>query len=233
MVGQGVHRAETKAPGEHATMVERHHELLRRTILKIEDQCKAERVSVPFAVIVAEAALAKNTVVKVAGHDLQRSLRERTSRAGRLRASQRNATRRCVRRCARLLHRIRDIALASVFQETAQQRIDRSSQFNSRIAGEQLALEPGDLVDDWRKPATKNESHSRGPARVIEPPGRSDPQSEPSATVPWQIRDLRVSPQDLRRAFLYMSMLIFASWGTAEYGVDPLKLIIEIADSLG
>ena len=32
----------TKAPGEHATMVERHHELLRRTILKIEEQCRAE-----------------------------------------------------------------------------------------------------------------------------------------------------------------------------------------------
>ena len=51
----------TKAPGEHATMVETHHELLRRTILKIEDQCKAEGSSVLFAVIVAEAVLAKNT----------------------------------------------------------------------------------------------------------------------------------------------------------------------------
>ena len=64
----------TKAPGEHAQMVERHHELLRRTILKIEDQCKAERMSVAFAVIVAEAVLAKNTLVKVAGQTPYRGL---------------------------------------------------------------------------------------------------------------------------------------------------------------
>ena len=64
----------TKTPGEHAQMVERHHELLRRTILKIEDQCTAEGLTVPFPVIVAEAVLAKNTLVKVAGHTPYRAL---------------------------------------------------------------------------------------------------------------------------------------------------------------
>ena len=68
MARQGIRRElKTNAPGEHATMVERHHELLRRTILNIQDQCKAEGLSVPFPVIVAEAVLANNTLVKVAG----------------------------------------------------------------------------------------------------------------------------------------------------------------------
>ena len=106
-------------------------------------------------------------------------------------------------------------------------------QSNTRIAGEQLALEPGDLVDFWRKPATKDESGWRGPARLIEPPGRSDPETEPTATARWQSRDLRVRTQDLRRALVYLAMLVFASWGTAEHGVNPLKLIIEFADGLG
>ena len=55
-------------------MMERHHELLRRTILKLEDQCKAEGLSVPFSVIVAEAVLAKNTLVKVAEQASYRGL---------------------------------------------------------------------------------------------------------------------------------------------------------------
>ena len=55
-------------------MVERHHELLRRAILKIEDQCKAEGLSVPFPAIVAEAVLANNTLVKVAGQTPYRGL---------------------------------------------------------------------------------------------------------------------------------------------------------------
>ena len=55
-------------------MVERHHELLRRTILKIEDKCTAEGLTGPFPVIVAEAVLAKNTLVKVARQTPYRGL---------------------------------------------------------------------------------------------------------------------------------------------------------------
>ena len=57
----------TKAPGEHATMVERHHELLRRIILRTEAQVKEEGITVPFSVIIAECVLAKNTLTAVAG----------------------------------------------------------------------------------------------------------------------------------------------------------------------
>ena len=85
-------------------------------------------------------------------------------------------------------------------QETAQQRIERALESKTRVAGEQLALEQGDLVDFWRKPATKDESGWRGPARVIEPPGRNTDASTPAATVRWQGRDLQVRTQDVRRA---------------------------------
>ena len=50
----------TKAPGEHAQMGERHHELLRRIILRVESQLRAEGLSVPMEVILAESILAKN-----------------------------------------------------------------------------------------------------------------------------------------------------------------------------
>ena len=77
-------------------------------------------------------------------------------------------------------------------QETAVQRIERALDSKTRVAGEQLALEQGDLVHFWRKPATKDESGWRGPARIIEPPGRTTDASTPAATVRWQGRDLQV-----------------------------------------
>ena len=151
-------------------MVERHHELLRRTILKIEDQCKAEGLTVPFPVIVAEAVLANNTLVKVAGQTPYRGLygREPPGLADFEPTSetQLNDAFGGVSGYSRHNHRIREIAVASMVQETAQQRIERALQANTRVSGEQLALEPGDLVDFWRKPATKDESGWRGPARV-------------------------------------------------------------------
>ena len=52
---------------------------------------------------------------------------------------------------------------------------------------EQLELEPGDLVDFWRKPATKDESGWRGPARVVEPGDRGSEDSS-STIVQWQGR---------------------------------------------
>ena len=64
----------TKAPGEHAQMVERHHELLRRILLRIEDQLEEEGIKVPLSVVVAEGALAKNTLTRVAGHTPYRAL---------------------------------------------------------------------------------------------------------------------------------------------------------------
>ena len=118
-------------------------------------------------------------------------------------------------------------------QDTAQQRIERALESKTRVAEEQLALEQGDLVDFWRKPATKDESGWRGPARVIEPLGRNSDATTPAATVRWQGRDLQVRTQDIRRALVYCVMLIFASWGsrTNDSG-DPLWVITAFVDGL-
>ena len=64
----------TKAPGEHAQMVERHHELLRRLLLRVESQLQAEGLHVPTEVVVAECTLAKNVFTTVAGHTPYRAL---------------------------------------------------------------------------------------------------------------------------------------------------------------
>ena len=56
-----------KAPGEHAQLVERHHDILRKLIARIESQLDLEGVGVPIRVIVAEAVLAKNVLITISG----------------------------------------------------------------------------------------------------------------------------------------------------------------------
>ena len=55
-------------------MVERHHELLRRILLRVEAQLREEGINVPLDVILAECFLAKNCLLTVAGHTPYRAL---------------------------------------------------------------------------------------------------------------------------------------------------------------
>ena len=91
-------------------------------------------------------------------------------------------------------------------------RLERALNSKTRLAVEQLELQPGDLVDFWRKPATKDESGWRGPARVVEL-GDKDGDESSATTVKWQGRSLPVRTQDLRRALVYLVFLAFRPAG--------------------
>jgi len=55
-----------KEPGAHANIVERHHDLLRRMLLRVETQLADERMgNIPFSMILAECTLAKNLLLSV------------------------------------------------------------------------------------------------------------------------------------------------------------------------
>ena len=51
-------------------MVGRHHEILRRLLLRVESQLEQEAVAVPFKVILSECVLARNVLTTVAGHQM-------------------------------------------------------------------------------------------------------------------------------------------------------------------
>ena len=92
----------------------------------------------------------------------------------------------------------------------------------TRLASEQLELQPGDLVDFWRRPATKDESGWRGPATVTVAPG-------PPVTVRWQGRSYDVRVQDLRRSLVYLCFLTRGVVDSSES--DPMQLLISFAES--
>ncbi len=96
-------------------------------------------------------------------------------------------------------HRLREMAVQSMVESTAQQRMARALHSKTRVTHESLNLQPGDQVDFYRSPATKDESGWRGPATVI----RTGP-----AVIQWQDKYLQVSTQDLRRSLSYLALLV-------------------------
>ena len=54
-----------RAPGQHAQLVERHHEILRQQVHRCPEQCKEEGLLIAFEMILAEAVLAKNVLLSV------------------------------------------------------------------------------------------------------------------------------------------------------------------------
>ena len=143
-------------------MVERHHEVLRILILRVESQLAQEGISMPFKVILSECVLAKNILTTVAGQTPYRALygRETPGLAEfePVSETQPDDFSAGMAGSSRHHHRVREIAIAAMVQETAQMRIERAGNSKSRLSMQQLELEPGQLVDFWRKPATKDES---------------------------------------------------------------------------
>ena len=58
----------TKVPGAHAQIVERHHDILRQLILRVEMALAEQGIAITTEVLVAECSLVKNLIVSVGGH---------------------------------------------------------------------------------------------------------------------------------------------------------------------
>ena len=105
-------------------------------------------------------------------------------------------------------------------------RFEMAFESKSRLSKQQLELEPGQLVDFWRRPATKYESGWRGPATVF---SIVDQGGEPSpATIQWQGSKLSVRTQDLRRSLVYFT----AHMLPASEHEDPRDMLVRFIDSM-
>ena len=54
-----------KSPGQHAQIVERHHDILRKQLHRIDSQCRESDIKISFARKLAEAVYAKNAVLTI------------------------------------------------------------------------------------------------------------------------------------------------------------------------
>lgn len=90
-----------------------------------------------------------------------------------------------------------------MIEATAQQRLSRAANHNTRPALEQFKYKPGDMVDIWFEPATKDHRGWRGPATVS-----SVSAEEGHVTVRMQGRTIDRMAAEVREHIAY---LVFAS----------------------
>ena len=218
----------SKEPGAHAQMVERHHDILRRLLLRVESQLTEEGIgNVPLEMIVAECCLAKNLLISIGGYSPYQALYGRLppimaefEPASETQLDDMSAG---VPGVSRHHHRLREIAVQSMVDLTAKQRIERAMRARTRRTTESLMLEPGDLVDFHRPPTSKDDSGWRGPATVINV-------DSGTVTIRWQERFMQCRTQDIRRALVFLSMLTHhaGDWP----GLSPTQVLTTFTDSL-
>ena len=102
-------------------------------------------------------------------------------------------------------HRVRAVALQRIIESTAQARVRRALRAATSAPGEVHNYLPGDLVDFWRQPRSKDAHAWHGPARVV----RNQPERG-QVIIRWQNGDLYCKYADVRR-FLDFAGLVFAT----------------------
>ena len=193
-----------KAPGQHAQIVERHHEILRRQLCLIIAQCTEENLRIPFMRQLAEAVFAKNAFLTIGDGTPYKALYGRVplllrdfdlSGAQNIDDAEGGGAEGLIRHT----HRLREISVQSIVEATAQDRMRRAVNARTTPTIEDLHLQGGDLVDIYRRPLSKDLPGWRGPATVI---SAVSPESG-NITVKWQGHEMAVRRADLRRAILF------------------------------
>ena len=189
---------EPRAKNQHADMVERHHEILRRQIHLLEGHTNNEGLRASFTAILAEATYAKNILFNVGGATPYEAV---FGRVPPLIAVVSHETGEMVD--DRDADRLRHLALQSMMQSTAEQKAQRAARTKTRMPGEALELQVGDSVEFWRSASTKDLESWHGPATITDLTGLRDGQ----LSVRWQGRSIACRVQDVRRALTYSAFL--------------------------
>ena len=208
-------RQGTRAPGQHAQIAERRGAILRNAMHLIEEQLKKEGITIPFAVLLAEAIFASNALVSHGGATPY------TARFGTSPAMipgpqipPDNGT------TGRYLQRVREVALQKIIESIALSRIERALNTITYAPGDTLDYQPRDLVDFWRAPPNKDVSGWHGPAQVI----LSMPERG-LVKIRWQHKEMRVKFPEVRRYIDFASLV---------YGLidDAMETIVKFTQNM-
>ena len=179
-----------KAPRQEAWIIERHNELLRQQLHRMETQLQTEGRTVRFGQTLNQALFAKNSLLTYNGHTPYQAV---LGRQPVLLPSFDTPNPQDVDQ-----QRLREIAVEAIVQEHSRSRIQRALRHHTRPPLEWKELEPGSSVDIWFEPANKETSGWRGPAKVV-----SLQPDEGNVTVRWQGRTLDRRPQEVRKHVIF------------------------------
>ena len=99
--------------------------------------------------------------------------------------------------------RLREIAVSMLMEATAYDRLRRALKSKAGTPGERFDLKPGELVDFWRAPYTKDISGWLGPAKVV----NTTELDNGNIDVKWQGHIYSVSVRHVRRALVYLCFI--------------------------
>eukprot|EP00434_Breviolum_minutum_P026800 symbB.v1.2.023686.t2/scaffold2188.1/size86315/1 len=183
-----------RAKSQHCTMVERHNDILRRQLHLIEDQTTSEGFAASFDMILSEAVFAKNALFQVGNSSPYQALFGRVPPLLSVMSEESEEPMTDTESA-----RLRQIAISTMIQATAEMKAKIASQTKTRRAGELLELELNDMVDFYRKPITKDGHGWIGPAEVVNLTSMKDGMIH----VKWQGRVIAVRIGDVRRSLLF------------------------------
>ena len=143
-----------RAPGQHAQLAERRHEVLRQQLHRLEDQAAEEGVSSGFEEILTESNMAKHSLTSIAGYSPFQAVHGRTLELLDLSAERLPP------------NRLRELAISSMVEATARERARRAELSNTRPAAELEEYNVGDVVEVCRRGVSKVKMRPDGTDRV-------------------------------------------------------------------
>ena len=158
----------TAAVGQHPRVADRRVQILRSSIHKIMTQLHHDGVAMPFNQILAQATFVINALSTVSGVSPYVAVFGRSPAllpevGPRLVNDDRNVE--CPIAGAA---RVRTLAVQTITEESARQRLRTALKTPTRPAGEEMELQPGDSVEYYREPTSRDLSGWRGPATVVD-----------------------------------------------------------------
>ena len=153
-----------RAPGQHATFIERAGAILRCSMHISETQAEKEGITITFPILLGENTFSKNAMCTIgpAGSTAYQAVYGR--QPGMLPPLEPNSTGDSVD--GRKERRIREIALSSMCQVSALNHVVRALSTKTQQDGATL-YKPGDLIDYHRPPTDKDLSGWHGPVPVV------------------------------------------------------------------
>ena len=204
----------SKAKNAHAYIAERHHSILRDMIHKILGQARSENLAFEISDVLSEAVFCKNIFVNIGGYSPFQAVFGRLPHIladlDTANVSAMDDSKGGIPGISRHAIRLREIAVSSIVQATAQSRMQIAERTKTRLSAEHLDLRSGDLIDVFRDPSRKDLSGWRGPATVINV-------DEGTVNLKWGNRTMTARIQDTRRHVLLVYFL--------DYGSPPIHLL--------
>ena len=185
----------TSAPQQHTRIVDRKIAVLRDSLHKLCTQLDEEGLEVPFPRILSDAVLALNSLTSINGCTPYTAVLGRMPTL--LPADDCMMSDGIPDVCSRHSYRLREIAVQSIAEGTAQERVKRAMNSQTRPSGEELEYKVGQQVDWCRAPVSRDVSGWRGPGTVVDlsriEHGRIGVRTSTDQVITCRLQDLRHS----------------------------------------